>query len=229
MQLKTILLVLSEQGPQNLNTVNYKNYIKGGRYNNRKTIKKRNNIYLRQINNKYNRYNKMLEINNDDTLTINDMYKQIIIPEIEQYRNKNINIKIFPQYIVNIYNFIKQGNNKDKFPKIKPPSKVAIEKAALDHAMENPDIIKLMKEGKGVLINTDTGKVEIIEEEKNLLLFKRTIRKKLGNVHSSSYYLFSVINMNGINYQFTNREAGDSKKVIDFVYKSIKSLKKNNK
>jgi len=41
--------------------------------------------------------------------------------------------------------------------------------------------------------------------------------------------LFSVINMNGINYQFTNREAGDSKKVIDFVYKSVKSIKKNNK
>ena len=57
----------------------------------------------------------------------------------------------------------------------------------------------------------------------------KTIRKKLGNVNSSSYHLFSVINMNGINYQFTNREAGDSKKVIDFVYKSVKSLKKNNK
>ena len=35
--------------------------------------------------------------------------------------------------------------------------------------------------------------------------------------------------MNGINYQFTNREAGDSNKVIDFVYKSVKSIKKNNK
>ena len=82
---------------------------------------------------------------------------------------------------------------------------------------------------KKLFSNNKYYKIEIIKEEKNLLLFKRTIRKKLGNVNSSSYHLFSVINMNGINYQFTNREAGDSKKVIDFVYKSVKSLKKNNK
>ena len=82
---------------------------------------------------------------------------------------------------------------------------------------------------KKLFSNNQYFKIEIIKEEKNLLLYKKTIRKKLGILNSSSYHLFSVINMNGINYQFTNSEDVDSKKVIDFVYKSVKSIKKNNK
>lgn len=79
---------------------------------------------------------------------------------------------------------------------------------------------------KKLFSNNKYYKIKILKKEKNLLLFKRTIRKNLGNVNSSSYHLFSVINMNGINYQLTNRESGDSKKVIDFIYKSVKSFKK---
>ena len=82
---------------------------------------------------------------------------------------------------------------------------------------------------KKLLSNDKYYTIEVLKDEKNLLLFKRTIRKNLGNVNPSSYHLFSVININGINYQLTNREAGDSEKVIDFVYKSVKSFKKNNK
>jgi hypothetical protein len=58
--------------------------------------------------------------------------------------------------------------NKDsgKFPKIKPPSKTDVKRAVLEHAAENPDIQKLMGEGKGVFIDTTTGEVKIIEEGK---------------------------------------------------------------
>lgn len=59
----------------------------------------------------------------------------------------------------------KEGN-KNKFPKIRPPSKIAIQKATADYVMENPDIQKLIEEGKGVFVNSDTGEVKIIEEQK---------------------------------------------------------------
>lgn len=54
--------------------------------------------------------------------------------------------------------------NKDQFPKIKPPSLIEILKAKFKHAYENPDIKKLMDEGKGVFVDTDTGNVRIIED-----------------------------------------------------------------
>ena len=82
---------------------------------------------------------------------------------------------------------------------------------------------------KKLLSNNKYYKIEILKNEKNLLLYKKTIRKNLGDANSSSFHLFTVINIDGISYQFTNRESGDSKKVIDFVYKSVKSFKKNNK
>ena len=79
---------------------------------------------------------------------------------------------------------------------------------------------------KKLLSSNNFYKVEIIKEEENLILYKRTISENLGNSNSSSYHLFAVVKINGINYQLTNRESGDSKKVIDFVYKSVKSFKK---
>jgi len=82
---------------------------------------------------------------------------------------------------------------------------------------------------KKLLSNNKYYIIELLKNDKNLLLYKRTIRKKLGTANSSSFHLFAVIIIDGISYQFTNRESGDSKKVIDFIYKSVKSFKKNNK
>ena len=55
--------------------------------------------------------------------------------------------------------------NKKEFLKIKPPSKTAVEKAALEHAVENPDIQKLLKKGKNVYIDNE-GHVNILEDDK---------------------------------------------------------------
>jgi hypothetical protein len=53
-----------------------------------------------------------------DTLSINDMYKQIIIPEIEQYRKKDINIDSISYIVKNIYNNLHNDiSNKDKIIK----------------------------------------------------------------------------------------------------------------
>ena len=57
-----------------------------------------------------------------------------------------------------------ENSDKDKFPKIKPPSKEKVDSAAMDKAMEDPNIRKLIEDGYGVFIDRDTGEVKIIEK-----------------------------------------------------------------
>lgn len=54
--------------------------------------------------------------------------------------------------------------DKDKFPKIKPPSDADVLDAKLKHAMENPDIQELLKQGKNVYIDNE-GNVTILEDK----------------------------------------------------------------
>jgi len=62
----------------------------------------------------------------------------------------------------------KKQDNKEsggEFPKIQPPTEAEILKAKLDHAMEDPNIQKLVKDGHGVFINSDTGDVTLIDDK----------------------------------------------------------------
>lgn len=57
-----------------------------------------------------------------------------------------------------------ENKDKDKFPKIKPPSDADIQRAKLEHAMENPDIRELLKQGKNIHID-DESNVTILEDK----------------------------------------------------------------
>jgi len=62
----------------------------------------------------------------------------------------------------------KKQENKgsgDEFPKIQPPTDAEILRAKLDHAMEDPNIQKLVSNGHKVFINSDTGDVTLLDDE----------------------------------------------------------------
>ena len=73
-------------------------------------------------------------------------------------------------------------------------------------------------------INTkDIFNIEIIEESTDYILYKRELnavpKKQI------TYHIYGVKYLNGVYYEFTNQEEGDSKKVIDFIVKSFLSFK----
>ena len=73
-------------------------------------------------------------------------------------------------------------------------------------------------------INTkDIFNIEIIEESSDYILFKREL-KAVPN-KQTTYHIYGVKYLNGVYYEFTNQEEGDSKKVIDFIVKSFLSFK----
>ena len=73
-------------------------------------------------------------------------------------------------------------------------------------------------------INTkDIFNIEIIEESSDYILYKREL-KAVPN-KQTTYHIYGVKYLNGVYYEFTNQEEGDSKKVIDFIVKSFLSFK----
>ncbi len=73
-------------------------------------------------------------------------------------------------------------------------------------------------------INTkDIFNIEIIEETSDYILYKREL-KAVPN-QQTTYHIYGVKYLNGVYYEFTNQEEGDSKKVIEFIVKSFLSFK----
>ena len=72
-------------------------------------------------------------------------------------------------------------------------------------------------------INTkDIFNIEIIEKTNDYVLYKREL--KVSPSELVTYHLYGVKYLNGVYYEFTNQEEGDSKKVIDFIVKSFLSF-----
>jgi hypothetical protein len=68
------------------------------------------------------------------------------------------------------------------------------------------------------ILSNKVFQVKIIKEEGQQMLFKRPL--------DDSYHIFAVKKIGGIYYQLSSREEGDTKKVAEFIYRSVKSFKK---
>ena len=76
-------------------------------------------------------------------------------------------------------------------------------------------------------INTkDIFNIEIIEKTDDYILYKRELN--VSPTQSTTYHLYGVRYLNGVYYEFTNQEEGDSEKVIEFILKSFLSFKNLN-
>ena len=80
-----------------------------------------------------------------------------------------------------------------------------------DNAYRYPEVRKKIIENKAF-------KVSIVKEENDQVLFKRIL--------DNSYHVYAVKKVDGVYYELKSREEGDSKKIAEFIYRSVKSFKK---
>ena len=80
-----------------------------------------------------------------------------------------------------------------------------------DNAYRYPEVRKKILENKAF-------KVSIIKEENDQVLYKRILDK--------TYHVYAVKKVDGVYYELKSREEGDSKKIAEFIYRSVESFKK---
>ena len=68
------------------------------------------------------------------------------------------------------------------------------------------------------ILENKAFKVSIVKEENDQVLYKRIL--------DNSYHVYAVKKVEGVYYELKSREEGDSKKIAEFIYRSVKSFKK---
>ena len=89
---------------------------------------------------------------------------------------------------------------------------------------------KIQEFKKGIKAD-EVFKVSILSEDKNTIIYKRSLIKHINvpKYKHESYHIYALVELDGYYYEIKNREAGDSKKVVEFMAKSVKSLRLKNK
>ncbi|MFM7643169.1 MAG: hypothetical protein ACKO5N_00090 [Sphingomonadales bacterium] len=67
--------------------------------------------------------------------------------------------------------------------------------------------------------------IEIVKQTKDVLIFRRKVKGEFVSTKNARFYIYSVKKIGENYYEIMNREQGDSKRVVDFMYHSIQSLK----
>jgi hypothetical protein len=68
---------------------------------------------------------------------------------------------------------------------------------------------------------------KIIKEEPHLLIYQRVVKGNFVQTDNKKYHIYALKKINDIYYEFMSPEAGERKKVIDFMYHSIQSFQAN--
>ena len=79
------------------------------------------------------------------------------------------------------------------------------------------DMLKVQKK-------TNYFEFKMLKEEEDVLVFSRKEKSNFVKNKKLSYHIYAVKKINGIYYEIQNKELGDSKKVVDFMYHSIQSF-----
>jgi len=88
------------------------------------------------------------------------------------------------------------------------------------------DFNYLYEEKKKQIIGNKVYKTKIIKEENSILVYQQTLKEEIGLKKNITFHIYAVVILDAVYYQIMNSENGNSKKEIDFMYKSIKSIKK---
>ena len=67
-----------------------------------------------------------------------------------------------------------------------------------------------------------------MKEEGGILVYQQTLKEDVGLKKKNTFHIYSVVKLDDVFYQIMNNEFGNSRKEIDFMFKSIKSIKKTN-
>ncbi len=94
------------------------------------------------------------------------------------------------------------------------------------------DVTDLIEVEKKELADKDFYKINYIIDEKNLILYERTLVVKgtdnaspAVGVEHKSYHVYGQKIVNGLTYELSSREEGYEKMIIELMAKSIKSFK----
>ena len=90
------------------------------------------------------------------------------------------------------------------------------------------DFKYLYEEKKKQIISNRVYKTKILKEEGNILVYQQTLKEDVGLKKKNTFNIYSVIKLDDVFYQIMNNEFGNSRKEIDFMFKSIKSINKTN-
>lgn len=67
--------------------------------------------------------------------------------------------------------------------------------------------------------------IQIVDQSSNLLIYKRVVKGAYVAQPNEKYHIYSVCKIADNYYEIMNREQGDSKRVVDFMFHSIQSIK----
>ena len=70
--------------------------------------------------------------------------------------------------------------------------------------------------------------IEMVRQTKDILIYRRNVKGEFVAQKNARFYIYSVKRIRENYYEIMNREQGDTKRVVDFMYHSIQSLKANN-
>lgn len=90
------------------------------------------------------------------------------------------------------------------------------------------DFKYLYEEKKKKIISNRVYKTKILKEEGGILVYQQTLKEDVGLKKKNTFHIYSVVKLDDVFYQIMNNELGNSRKEIDFMFKSIKSIKKTN-
>lgn len=91
------------------------------------------------------------------------------------------------------------------------------------------DFKYLYEEKKKQITSNRVYETKILKEEVNILVYQQTLKEDVGLKKNNTFYIYSVVKLDDVFYLIMNNENGNSRKEIEFMYKSIKSIKKINK
>jgi hypothetical protein len=90
------------------------------------------------------------------------------------------------------------------------------------------DFKYLFEEKKKEILANKVYKTTILKEEGAILVYQQTLKEDIGLKKNNTFHIYAVVKLDDVFYQITNTEKGNTRKEIDFMFKSIKSIKKIN-
>jgi hypothetical protein len=88
------------------------------------------------------------------------------------------------------------------------------------------DFKYLYEEKKKQITSNRVYETKILKEEENILVYQQTLKEDAGLKRNNTFHIYSVVKLDNVFYQIMNNENGNSRKEIEFMFKSIKSIKK---
>ena len=86
----------------------------------------------------------------------------------------------------------------------------------------------MFEEKKKEILANKVYKTTILKEEGAILVYQQTLKEDIGLKKNNTFHIYAVVKLDDVFYQITNTEKGNTRKEIDFMFKSIKSIKKIN-